>query len=301
MVFLVVACIVAVIILVTDSFLLVRVFKMPTSPYSIGLRTTTGIIIPSVFLTFATGSYPLFRENWIMTISIVLLYGFISVFALTQLEFLKILAPFFSRISTRAVSRVQIATAVMSVVLMAASFQRYLPEDKRTAVFTYAAIWIGLLALFDVSQHCVLLFYVLCRLRGATVAFKLGYAALVVVLFGLIFVCSISASQSFENAQLALVLRKALQNGQRKPAVSPPRPRAVKAASSSSALSSKAIMRASADDDVKGSGHLTVNVMTSGDLSATSEQPLVPCNTAMQAASRANFDRHLGGAAQHSG
>ncbi|KAI8917453.1 hypothetical protein BC831DRAFT_484710 [Entophlyctis helioformis] len=195
-------------IVAADVYLLVCLLQMPLSTYITGLRATCMAIPPCILLMLAITHVPASRSPLTHAISTTLLYAIVSVFLLTQLEFLMVLVPYFSSISRAIIVRIQKAVAVMSVLYIVAAWRLWFPESLHFGILAFAGLWALLGGIYNVGQQCLLLFCVLFKLKGATPLFKAGYAAL--VLMGCLFmvVCMASAAlvRDTNSSNLVLIL-----------------------------------------------------------------------------------------------
>ncbi|KAI8929406.1 hypothetical protein BC831DRAFT_444296 [Entophlyctis helioformis] len=241
--FQVVIIVCSVILVLFAAFITYRVFQLPKSLYSTGLRIATLLVFCVVFLRLPSGILPEFRGGTVVyALGSLFLTLHTVIFVLSELEFLKILSPFVGgRISPIIVTRIQIVTAFVGLTTTAASFIDYMPASIRIWFIRDAYIFTGCVQIYDISQQCYLLYYVLYKLKGATTLFRAQYAG--VILLGVTFVilgavvgvlfqryslCSAACMELLRQALLKPTVRRVSSPGKR-PSISKPAGKLVRA------------------------------------------------------------------------
>ncbi|KAI8922781.1 hypothetical protein BC831DRAFT_474312 [Entophlyctis helioformis] len=165
----------------------VRLMHVPASHYSNGLRIACVLICVSVILklviSYMTTLYS--SAAWYCT-SHMPFAALISVYSLAELEFLKIVAVFSTGISPRAVSVVQVFAAVFGALHLVSAYSLLYPEPLQKPVIRYATAWTLVISIYDVAQHLYLLHFVLYKLKGSTLAFRMQYAGVIACACGFV-------------------------------------------------------------------------------------------------------------------
>ncbi|KAI8929650.1 hypothetical protein BC831DRAFT_442504 [Entophlyctis helioformis] len=160
----------------------VRLARLPRSFYSLGLLTSCVLIFPSTTLLFMLFLHGDYGSPLMEAITFALLYTSVSAFVLSELEFLKLLAPFVPGISPVVVSRVQMGTSVVCAAVVLMSAAPLVPAIvNQLAVKNTRVVLAEGIAMYDLAQQIFLLHFVLVKLKGATVRFRLAYACIIVL------------------------------------------------------------------------------------------------------------------------
>ncbi|KAI8928149.1 hypothetical protein BC831DRAFT_449418 [Entophlyctis helioformis] len=158
----------------------VRLYRMPTSVYTIGMRVSCIAVPPTValyivsWLVIPTGNGHVVIEGLAIVCRVVA----IITFFLAQLEFLKILAPHMPSISPQVVRRTQAVVGVVGLIVFAAQFGRFVVTDMRL-LDNSIAILSAAAAFYDTWQQSLLLYFVLWKLKGAPFGYRVLFGTLI--------------------------------------------------------------------------------------------------------------------------
>ncbi|KAI8925983.1 hypothetical protein BC831DRAFT_458518 [Entophlyctis helioformis] len=193
---------------------LVRFWSIPPSRYSHGLRATTAIGMLAVTTAAIMYLGPGFNTHMAIRLPMNLAnFAFLGVFVLTELEFLKVLAPFVGGwLSPAAVGWVQLVALCGNLLRLSAAFREYMPARPAFVIDRFGFYWTFAVGAYDFIQQAFLLYFVLGRLKTASVMFRIQYACIVgvslivLMLTGIYTTRTVTAGVTDPLVWLALVL-----------------------------------------------------------------------------------------------
>ncbi|KAI8925708.1 hypothetical protein BC831DRAFT_459867 [Entophlyctis helioformis] len=158
-------------------FAFVRFWRLPTTYYSLFLRISCVAILLALSLHQLNLQVPGVYSSATEIVLQVCHYSGILTFTLSQLEFLKVISPFMSSLSTTVITRLQICFLIYIPFAIILVFSALLPESLALFIFILKAIN----AIFPVASSIVvqflLVYFVHTRFKRATRGYLVGYTA----------------------------------------------------------------------------------------------------------------------------
>ncbi|EGF77234.1 hypothetical protein BATDEDRAFT_91985 [Batrachochytrium dendrobatidis JAM81] len=159
-----------------------RVRKLPSLLYGNCLRSAGLLVIINAIID-ACWEYILEMQGPVGTSMSNVLRGIETIcFIVAQLEFLKILTPFFGYVTPKAVTYVQIGVVAVSQIYLITAFYPFFPGAFYSLRWVQI-IWPSALGIYDLMQQTFLVYFVLYRLRDTTATFRIQFVLLAVSCF----------------------------------------------------------------------------------------------------------------------
>nr|KAJ3418157.1 hypothetical protein HK105_000271 [Polyrhizophydium stewartii] len=159
--------------------MLPKMLRLPTSTYAILLRTEC---VTAALAPISNGLWlyvPGLRFAALEILSRALVLLDIALFAITELEFLKLMAPFVSWISPNFVFQLQIATGFGGVVYILSSGMVLFGPTWAMAASKMWVIGGGIIGFFEMAQQMFFIYFILRRMPRTTLMFRIKYSLLV--------------------------------------------------------------------------------------------------------------------------
>ncbi|KAI8923784.1 hypothetical protein BC831DRAFT_469260 [Entophlyctis helioformis] len=163
--------------------LLVRTLRIPTSLYILGIRTSIvlGIAAASIFvLAWAAWPHDSRGDRLLQRLASAITMAMITIFFWTQLEFLKVVAPYVASLSSRAILAAQTTVSVIGLVMFAAQMSLLVVVESVSVELVITG-WGLIVVVYDLAQQWFMCYFILYKLKATPLGLRAKYITLMVL------------------------------------------------------------------------------------------------------------------------